>query len=83
MANIIRVTAAQYADYLRQDNCFERVKPGGYAISYDVDSKRISGGFDSKFGAFSIAQRVARMLGVEVTVKRSDQVVKVFYGHDV
>ena len=82
MEQIIKVSAAEYAELLRNGECFDSAEDTLYSINYEVNGKQITGGFERKLSAFVQAQTVARMLDIPVTVKRGDMIVLIFHGRD-
>lgn len=80
MEQVIKVSAAEYVELLRNGECFDSAEDTPYSINYEVNGKQITGGFESKLSAFMQAQTVARMLDVKVTVKHEDRMIQRFYG---
>lgn len=82
MEQILKVSAAEYMEHLRGSDCFNSPDGMEYTINYEIDGKQRTGGFNSRISAFGIAQSTARMLDIQVTVKRGDMITKIFHGRD-
>lgn len=79
MEQILRVSATEYAEHLRRGDCFYSPDGMEYSISYEINGKKITGGFDRKISALATAETVSNMLHVLVEVKQMNRVIRTYF----